>query len=124
MKATKPEPPSGLARGRWAAWPVPFHRMASPLSPLRVIRRLAIMTVGGNAFDEEINESNRSLNREYGLSRWFTAEFGSTQREAITHRGSSDPMGVDSYTEGDCITKCMRIADKPAVRVQTMIPTI
>jgi hypothetical protein len=23
-----------------------------------------------------------------------------------------------------CITKCMRIADKPAVRVQTMIPTV
>lgn len=98
--------------------------MASPLSPLRVIRRLASMIVGGNAFDGGINESNRSLNREYGLSRRFTGEFGSTQREAITHLGSADPMGVDSYTEGDCITKCMRIADKPAVRVLTMSPTI
>jgi hypothetical protein len=82
------------------------------------------MTVGGNAFDEEINESNRNLRREHGPSRWFTAEFGSTQREAITQRGSSDPMGVGSNTEGDCITKCMRIADKLAVRVQTMTATI
>jgi hypothetical protein len=82
------------------------------------------MTLGGSAFDEEINESSRSLTLEYGLSRWFTAEFGSTQWEAITHRGTSDLMGVDSCTEGDCITKCMRIAEKPAVRVQTMIPAI
>ena len=89
---------------RSTGWP-------APLSPVRVPRRLAIMTVGGNAFVEEIIESNRSLNREYGLSRRFTGEFGSTEREAITHSGSLAPMGVDSYIEGSCITECMRIAD-------------
>jgi hypothetical protein len=79
--------------------------------------------LAGNAFDEEINESNRSLNRKYGLSRRFTGEFGSTQQEAITRSGSSTSMGGDSYIEGDGITKCMRIDDKPAVRVQTMSRT-
>jgi Putative redox-active protein (C_GCAxxG_C_C) len=90
-------------------------------SPLRVIRLLAIMTVDGNAFDEKINKFNRSMNRGYKLSRWFTKEFGSTQCQAITHCDFSDRMGVNSYIEGDCITKCRQIAEKVAAKVQTMI---
>jgi hypothetical protein len=66
-------------------------------SPLRVIRLLAIMTVGGNAFDEKINKFNRSMNRGNALSRWFTEEFGSTQCQAITHCDFSDVKGVNSY---------------------------
>lgn len=92
-------------------------------SPLRVIRLLAIMTVGGNAFDEKINKFNRSMNRGYKLSRWFTKEFGSTQCQAITHCDFSDLTGVNNYIEGDCITKCKQIAEKVAVKVQTMIST-
>jgi len=37
----------------------------------RVVWMLAIMTFGGNAFDEKINKLNRSMNRGYKLSRWF-----------------------------------------------------
>jgi len=92
-------------------------------SPLRVIRLLAIMTVGGNAFDEKINKFNRSMNRGYKLSRWFTKEFGSTQCQAITHCDFSDRTGVNNYIEGDCITRCKQIAEKVAAKVRTMIST-
>jgi hypothetical protein len=91
-------------------------------SPLRVMRLLAIMTAGGNAFDEKINKFNRSMNRGYKLSRWFAKEFGSTQCQAITDCDFSDPTGVNHYIEGDCITRCKQIAEKVAAKVQTMIP--
>jgi hypothetical protein len=92
-------------------------------SPLRVIRLLALMTVGGNAFDEKINKFNRSMNRGYKLSRWFTKEFGSTQCQAITNCDFSDITGVNNYIEGDCITRCKQIAEKVAEKVQITIPT-
>jgi hypothetical protein len=90
-------------------------------NPLRVIRLLAIMTIGGNAFDEKINKFNRSMNRGYRLSRWFTKEFGSTQCQAITQCDFSDSTGVDNYIEGDCITRCKQIAEKVTDKVQIMI---
>ena len=89
----------------------------------RVIRLLAIMTIGGNTFDEKINKFNRSMNRGYKLSRWFTKEFGSTQCQAITHCDFSDLTGVNNYIEGDCIPRCRQIAEKVAIKVQTMIST-
>jgi hypothetical protein len=92
-------------------------------SPPRVIRLLAIMTVGGNAFDEKINKFNRSMNRGYKLSKWFTKEFGSTQCQAITHCDFSDLAGVNNYIERDCITGCKQIAEKVATHVQTMVST-
>jgi hypothetical protein len=92
-------------------------------SPLRVIRLLTIMTVGGNAFDEKINKFNRSMNRGFKLSRWFTKEFGSTQCQAITQCDFSDQTGVNNYIEGNCITRCRQIAEMVAMKVQTMIST-
>ena len=88
---------------------------------LRVIRMLAIMTAGGNAFDERINKFNRSMNRGYRLSKWFVKEFGSTQCQAITQCDFSDSTGVSNYIEGDRITKCRTIAGKVAEKVQTML---
>jgi hypothetical protein len=90
-------------------------------SPLRVIRLLAIMTVGGYAFDEKINKFNRSMNRGYRLSKWFVKEFGSTQCQAITQCDFSDTSGVSNYIEGGCITRCRRITEKVAERVQEML---
>jgi C_GCAxxG_C_C family probable redox protein len=90
-------------------------------SPLRVMRLIAIMTVGGNAFDEKINKFNRSMNRGFKLSRWFAKEFGSTQCQAITNCDFSDLTGVNHYIEGDCGTRCKQIAEEVAVKVQTMI---
>jgi len=92
-------------------------------SPLRVIRMLAIMTVGGNAFDEKINKFNGSMNRGFKLSRWFTKEYGSTQCQEITNCDFSDLAGVNKYIEGGCITKCKQISEKVAIKVQTMIST-
>jgi hypothetical protein len=92
-------------------------------SPLRVIRLLTIMTVGGNAFDEKINKFNRSMNCGFKLSRWFTKEFGSTQCQAITQCDFSDQTGVNNYIEGNCITRCRQIAEMVAMKVQTMIST-
>jgi hypothetical protein len=87
----------------------------------RVIRLLAIMTTGGNAFDERINKFNRSMNRGYRLSKWFVKEFGSTQCQAITQCDFSESTGVSNYVEGDLITKCRTIAGKVAEKVQTML---
>ena len=88
---------------------------------LRVIRLLAIMTAGGNAFDERINKFNRSMNRGYRLSKWFVKEFGSTQCQAITQCDFSDATGVSNYIEGELITKCRTIADKVAEKVQLIL---
>jgi hypothetical protein len=87
----------------------------------RVIRLLAIMTVGGNAFDDKLNKFNRSMNRGFKLSRWFAKEFGSTQCQEITHCGFSDQTGVSSYIEGDGVSRCKQIAERVAARVQPML---
>jgi C_GCAxxG_C_C family probable redox protein len=89
-------------------------------SRLRVIRLLAIMTVGGDAFDERINKFNRSMNRGYKLSKWFASEFGSTQCQAITGCDFSDPKGVSTYIDGDRITRCRAIGCQVAEKVQTL----
>jgi hypothetical protein len=82
---------------------------------------LAIMTVGGNAFDEKINKFNRSMNLGYNLSGWFTKEFGSTQCQAITQCDFSERTGVNNYIDGGFITSCKQITEKVAAKVQTMI---
>jgi len=87
----------------------------------RVIRLLAIMTAGGNAFDEKLNKFNRSMNRGYRLSRWFVKEFGSTQCREITQCDFSDPTGVCNYIQGEQVTKCKVIAGKVAEKVQKML---
>ena len=90
-------------------------------SRLRVIRLLAIMTAGGDAFDEGINKFNRSMNRGYKLSKWFVSEFGSTQCQAITGCDFSDSKGVSDYVDGDRITKCKAIGCQVAEKVQTLL---
>jgi hypothetical protein len=87
----------------------------------RVIRLLAIMTAGGNAFEESLNKFNRSMNRGYRLSKWFVKEFGSTQCQAITQCDFSNSRGVSNYVEGKLITRCKTIAGKVVERVQRML---
>lgn len=90
-------------------------------SRLRVVRLLAIMTVGGDAFDERINKFNRSMNRGYRLSKWFVGEFGSTQCQAITGCDFSDSKGVSDYVDGDLITRCRAIGCQVAEKVQALL---
>jgi hypothetical protein len=87
----------------------------------RVIRLLALMTFGGNAFDERINKFNRSMNNGYRMSKWFVKEFGSTQCQAITQCDFSDTTGVSNYIGGEQITMCRTIAGKVAEKVQTIL---
>ena len=51
-------------------------------SRLRVIRLLAIMTVGGDAFGDHLNKFNPSMNRGNRLATWFASEFGSTHAQS------------------------------------------
>jgi len=87
----------------------------------KVIRMLFRMTFGGNAFDENINKFNRSMNTGYRMSKWFTKEFGSTQCQAITQCDFSTKAGVSKYIHSDCITQCRQITEKVAKRVQKIL---
>ncbi len=87
----------------------------------RVIRMLAIMASGRNAFDEGLNKFNQSMNRGYRLSRWFGREFGSTQCQSITQSRFSEAAGVSNYIESDCANRCRGIAGKVAEKVQMML---
>jgi C_GCAxxG_C_C family probable redox protein len=93
-------------------------------SRLRVIRLLAIMTVGGDAFDDRLNKFNPSMNRGYRLSKWFKGEFGSTQCQAITECDFADSKGVSDYVEGDRITKCRAIGCQVAEQVQMLLSEV
>ena len=90
-------------------------------SPLRVIRLLAIMTVGGDAFDDRLNKFNPSMNRGFRLSRWFAGEFGSTQCRKITGCDFADPSGVSRYIDGDQLSRCRTIGCRVAEQVQSLL---
>lgn len=87
----------------------------------RVVRLLAIMTAGGNAFDESINKFNRSMNRGYRLAKWFMKEFGSTQCQVITGCDFSDPAGVSDYIENGRLARCKVMASQFAEKVEQML---
>jgi C_GCAxxG_C_C family probable redox protein len=90
-------------------------------SPLRVIRLLAIMTVGGNAFNDKLNKFNASMNRGYKLSKWFAKEFGSTQCGVITSCDFSTIAGVGDYINADQVTRCKEISKKVARQVEHLL---
>ena len=90
-------------------------------SRLRVIRLLAIMTAGGDAFDERINKFNRSMNRGYRLSKRFAKEFGSTQCRKITGCDFADSKGVADYVERGLVTKCRAIGVQVAEKVRSLL---
>jgi hypothetical protein len=90
-------------------------------SRLRVIRLLAIMTVGGDAFDDRLNKFNPSMNRGNRLSKWFAGEFGSTQCQKITGCGFSDPNGVSDFVESDQVSRCRAIGCRVAEKVQALL---
>lgn len=90
-------------------------------NPLRVARMLALMSLRGNAFADNINKFNRTMNMGNKLAHWFTNEFGSTQCRAITTCDFSCAAGVCQYQESNCIAKCKRIAEKVAHKVQQVI---
>lgn len=87
----------------------------------RVLRMIATMAVGGDAFTDERNAFNRTMNLGHRLSRWFVAEFGNTRCRAITACDFSTVRGVERYIESDGTARCEAIAQQVAARVQGMI---
>ena len=87
----------------------------------RVVRMLAIMTVGGDALKEDLNKFNASLMRGYRLSRWFEQEFGSTQCLAITQSDFATASGVDAYVRDNRIATCRNVAERVAAQVEQML---
>jgi hypothetical protein len=90
-------------------------------SRLRVLRMIATMIIGGNAFDDDINKFNRIMNLGKRMAKWFSNEFGSTQCHAITQCDFSSAADVTKYIESDCVTRCRTIAEKVAEKVQNIL---
>jgi len=87
----------------------------------RVLRMIATMAVGGNAFTEDLNAFNRVMSLGNGLARWFEGEFGSTQCRTLTGCDFATAEGVRAYIEHDGTAECTRIARLVAARVAQTI---
>jgi C_GCAxxG_C_C family probable redox protein len=92
-------------------------------SHLRVLRMIARMAAGGDAFADDVNAFNRIMNLGHRLSERFTAEFGSTQCRAITEADFSTAAGVRHFVDSDGTAKCAVIAQTVARHVREMIDT-
>lgn len=90
-------------------------------SRLRVMRMIALMALGRNAFADDVNRFNRIMNLGNRLARWFTREFGSTQCRVVTGCDFSQQEGVKAYVTGHLVARCRGIAQAVAGRVQTLI---
>ena len=66
-------------------------------SRLRVLRRIARMALGRNAFADDVDRFDRIMNLGHRLALWFTREYGSTQCRALTGCDFSQEAGVASY---------------------------
>jgi C_GCAxxG_C_C family probable redox protein len=90
-------------------------------SYLRVIRMLAMMTVGGNALADQVNKTNRLTNIGHRMSEWFKKEFGSTLCHEITQCDFSSSVDVKRYIDNDSVTICKTIAEKVAKQAERII---
>jgi hypothetical protein len=87
----------------------------------RVMRMLAIMIAGGNAFAEHLNKFNKVMNIGHRMSKWFTSEFGSTLCREITQCDFSSAENVTRYIEKGSLTTCKIIAEKVARQAERII---
>jgi hypothetical protein len=93
-------------------------------STLRVVRMIAIMLIGGNAFADDINKFSRVMNRGKKMSQWFTREFGSTQCRAVTQCDFSCVAGVGKYIESGGVARCRVIAERVAEKARSIIEDV
>jgi len=87
----------------------------------RVVRMLAIMIAGGNAFADHLNKFNRLMNIGHGMSKWFREEFGSTLCSEITKCDFTSIDNVRRYIDKDSVTTCKIIAKKVARQAESII---
>ena len=90
-------------------------------SRLRVLRMIGTMAAGGDAFADDLNKFNRTMNLGHQLAKWFTGAFGSTQCRGIIGCEFSTTAGVNQYIDTDRVARCQMIAHQVAVRVERMI---
>jgi putative redox-active protein with C_GCAxxG_C_C motif len=90
-------------------------------SRLRVIRMIATMAAGGDAFADGMNEFNRIMNAGKRIAQWFAGEFGSTQCRDITSSDFSSAAGVKRFIDSDGAARCKTIARAVAGRVRLVM---
>lgn len=90
-------------------------------SPRRVIRMVAIMAAGGDAFADDVNAFNRSMNLGHDLARWFKGRYGSTQCRDVTGCDFATPAGARRYAGSGGVVRCDAIAREVALRVRGMV---
>jgi hypothetical protein len=87
----------------------------------RVLRMIATMAAGGNAFDDSLNAFNRIMNLGHELSEWFAQEFGNRCCRELTGCDFSTEAGVARYIEKDGTANCREMAVKVAQRTRKML---
>lgn len=87
----------------------------------RVLRMIATMAVGGDAFADERNAFNPIMNRGHELAAWFAEQFGSTQCRVLTGCDLGTAEGVATYIAGDQVVTCRAMARQVADRVEDLI---
>ncbi len=87
----------------------------------RVIKMIATMAIGGDAFADDVNAFNRLMNLGHGLAEWFESEFTSTQCRSLTGADFSSVADVRAYLERDGTATCEAIARGVAARVAELI---
>jgi C_GCAxxG_C_C family probable redox protein len=90
-------------------------------SRLRVLRMIGMMAAGGDAFADDVNKFNRTMNLGHELANWFAGAFGSTQCRSITGCDFSTTEGVNQYVDTDGVARCQVIAHQVAAEVERMI---
>ncbi len=87
----------------------------------RVLRMLATMAIGGDAFADARNAFNEIMNLGHELAGWFSAEFGSSSCRTLTQCDFSTVEGVDGYVQNDGTTRCRAIVEAVAKRADELI---
>ena len=90
-------------------------------SHLRVLHMVGLMAVRGDAFADNVNAFNKTMNLGNRLAQGFTAEFGSTQCRAITQCDFSTTEGVQRYIDDGGAARCSALAQSIAHRVLSVI---
>ena len=90
-------------------------------SYLRVMRMIALMAVGGDAFADHVNKFSRTMNTGNRIAEWFAREFGGTQCRAITGCDFSTEEGARQYADQRLIERCRRLAEAVAERVREVV---
>lgn len=90
-------------------------------SRIRVLRMIATMAVGGDAFADDMNAFNRVMNLGHELARWFDVEFGSTQCRALTGCDFATTDGVRDYIARDGVSACAAMARQVSSRVAKVL---